>query len=320
MRTCLITGCGGFVGSHLSEWLLSQGCRVVGTVRHDARHIAHLRDRLEVHACEITDRVRLVSIVRSAQPDFVFHLAAEDEIQSSWDDPRTTLEVNVLGTLTLLECVREAQPDAVVQIAGSAVEYGPSAPEDLPIAETRDPRAVNPYALSKTAAVQLGRLYAMGYAMRVHTVRPFQFIGPRKYPDACSDFAKGIVEVERGRAQDLSVGNLEAVRDLLDVRDGVKAMWLIARLGQAGEVYNICSGVGYRLGDILEWFMALAHTHVRVREDPARLRPLDVPVIVGDNAKLRGLGWQMEIPLERTLVGILDYWRRVPTDRRAPVA
>jgi GDP-4-dehydro-6-deoxy-D-mannose reductase len=312
MPTCFITGCGGFIGSHLSEWLLSQGCRPVGIVRSNTRHIAHLTGRLEVHAGEITDRAQLVSLLRAVQPEFVFHLAALYVIQASWRDPKATFETNVLGTISLLEAVREARPDAVVQIAGSGVEYGPSTPEELPIAETRVPRPVNPYALSKTAAVELGRLYAMRYGMRVHSVRPFQLVGPRKYPDACSEFARGIVEVERGRATDLPVGDLEVVRDLLDVRDGVKAMWLIARSGQAGEVYNICSGVGYRLGDILERFMDLARIHVRVREDPARLRPLDVPVIVGDNAKLRCLGWQMEIPLERTLAGILDYWRQVP--------
>ena len=312
MHTCFITGCGGFIGSHLAEWLLSRGCRSVGITRRNTRHIAPLTGHLEVHTCEVTDRAQLVSLIRAVQPEFVFHLAALDVIPASWDDPQATFEVNLLGTVCLLEAVREARPDAVVQIAGSGVEYGPSTPEELPVAETRVPRPVNPYALSKTAAVELGRLYAMRYGMRVHSVRPFQFVGPRKYPDACSEFARGIVDVERGRATDLPVGNLGAVRDLLDVRDGVKAMWLIAQAGRSGEVFNICSGMGYVLRDILQKMMTLAGITVRVREDPARLRPLDVPVIVGDNSKLRELGWQRETPIEQTLRGILDYWRSVP--------
>ncbi len=173
------------------------------------------------------------------------------------------------------------------------------------------PRPTNPYGLTKLVSVEFGRLYALRYDMRVHAARPFQFIGPRKYPDACSEFAKGIVAVERGRASEVSVGSLDVVRDLLDVRDGVQAMWLIAQRASPGEIFNICSGTGYRLRNILQQLTALAHTSVVVRDDPERARPLDVPVIVGDNSKLRRLGWQPQIPIGRTLAGILEYWRSV---------
>jgi GDP-4-dehydro-6-deoxy-D-mannose reductase len=310
MPTCLVTGCGGFIGSSLAEFLLSQGCHVVGTIHRETRHITHLSDCLTVRRCDITDRPILVEIVRETDPDFVFHLAAEDLILSSWDDPEETFRVNVLGTLSLLEAIRRAGVDATVQIAGSSAEYGPPGPEELPIAETHELRPKSPYAVSKTTAVTLGHLYALRYEMRVHSIRPFQFIGPGKYPDACSEFARRIVEIERGRSEELHVGNLEVVRDLLDVRDGVRAMWLVAQSARSGDVYNIAAGLGYRIREVLERLLALASMKVGVREDHTRFRPLDASVIVGDNKKIRELGWQPECPLEDTLARILDYWRQ----------
>ncbi len=310
MPTCLVTGCGGFIGSHLAEFLSAQGCRVVGTVRRDTRNIAHVVDSLDVRTCDVTDRAVLAAVVRAVNPDFVFHLAAQDQIPASWDDPEGTYRVNVLGTLFLLEALRDVRSRAVIQIAGSSAEYGARGSEELPISEACEPRPVSPYAASKTAAVHLGRLYATRYELRVQCIRPFQFIGPRKYPDACSQFAKAIVEVERRRSEELPVGNLDAVRDMLDVRDGVRAMWCIAQAGHEGEVYNVSAGVGYRIGDVLDKLIALADVSVSIREDRERFRPLDAPTIVGDNTKLRALGWQPEIPLEDTLAGILEYWRR----------
>lgn len=307
--TCLITGCGGFIGSYLAEFLVAEGCRVVGTVHRETRHIAHLADRVSIRTCDIVDRSMVAGIVREANPDFVFHLAAQDLIPASWDNPEETFRVNVLGTLSLLQGIREAGVDAAIQIAGSSAEYGFERPGEPPASEAREPRPRSPYGLSKTTAVSLGRLYAVRYEMRVNSIRPFQFIGPRKYPDACSQFARGIVEIERGRSDELPVGNLEAVRDMLDVRDGIRAMWLVARRGRPGEMFNICAGVGYHIKDVLERMIALAGREVRIRADPTRYRPLDEPVIVGDNARLRRLGWQPEIPLEQTLAGILDYWR-----------
>jgi GDP-4-dehydro-6-deoxy-D-mannose reductase len=148
--------------------------------------------------------------------------------------------------------------------------------------------------------------------MRVHCVRPFQFIGPGKFPDVVSEFVKQIAAVEKWTAKGLRIGNLETVRDLLDVRDGVKAMWLAAQTGKSGEIYNICSGAGRTVGSILHQLMALAGVSVPVRADPARWRPLDIPVIIGDNTRIRALGWQAEIPLAETLRQVLQYWRQAP--------
>ena len=310
MPTCLVTGCGGFIGSRLAEHLLANGCHVVGTVHSAKRRNADTVDHLDLRVCDITDRDSVAEVVRSVNPDFVFHLAAQAQIPASWNDPEGTYRTNVLGTLFLLEALRDARSRAVVQIAGSSAEYGARTPDELPILEECEPRPQSPYAASKTAAVHLGRLYVARYEMRVHCVRPFQFIGPGKYPDACSHFARSIVEIERRRSDELRVGNLEIVRDMLDVHDGVRAMWLIAQTGQIGETYNISAGVGYRIRDVLEKLMTLAGNEARIREDPTRFRPVDEPVIIGDNTKLRALGWRREIPHGDTLAEILEYWRR----------
>ncbi len=202
--------------------------------------------------------------------------------------------------------------DAVVQVAGSASEYGWRRPRELPISEGQVPHHHSPYAISKTAAIQLALLYATRYEMRVHCVRPFQFIGPRKFPDVVSEFAMQIAAVEKGTAKELRVGNIEVVRDLLDVRDGVKAMWLVAQGGRSGEICNICSGTGCTVGSTLHQLTALAGVSVPGRADPARWRPLDIPVIIGDNTKIRALGWEAEILLAETLHEVLQYWRQVP--------
>jgi GDP-4-dehydro-6-deoxy-D-mannose reductase len=312
MDRCLITGCGGFVGSYLAEYLLSHGCQVAGVVRRDSPHLRDLAGRVEIFTCDVTDRPSLTRVIREVGSRFVFHLAAEDVIPRSWEDPKTTIETNLIGTISILEDLREVAAGAVVRVAGSASEYGRRRPRELPIREAQVPHPQSPYAVSKTAAIQLAQLYAARYEMRVHCVRPFQFIGPRKLPDVVSEFAKQIAPVEKWTAKGLRVGNLETVRDLLDVRDGVKAMWLAAQTGKSGEIYNICSGTGCTVGSILHQLMALAGVSVPVRADPARWRSLDIPVIIGDNTKIRALGWQAEIPLAETLRQVLQYWRQAP--------
>lgn len=311
MQVCLITGAGGFIGSHLAELLASRGCRVVGTVHHERRHIAHLAQQVDIRPCDVTDRPALTALFRETSPDVIFHLAAQDLIQTSWDDPEGTIRTNVLGSLAVLEAARDAVPNAIIQIAGSSAEYGPGPSDASPISEERPPQPRSPYGASKAAAVHLARLYAWRHGLRVHCIRPFQFIGPRKFPDACSEFARGIVAIERGLADELRVGSLEAVRDMLDVRDGARAMWLIAGAAQPGDIYNVCAGVGLRIGIVLARLIALSGVTVHVRTDPAKVRPLDEPVIVGDNTKLCRLGWQPAIRLEQTLAEILAYWRQV---------
>lgn len=155
----------------------------------------------------------------------------------------------------------------------------------------------------------LGYAYFRSYGLRVASVRPFYITGPGK-ADACNEFARQIVQIERGQQDGLKVGNLEAVRDLVDVRDACRAIWLVAQKGEPGTAYNLCSGQGHSMRELLEGLVSLASVPVRVEPDPARLRPADDPALVGDSSRLRALGWQPRIPLEQTLSDTLDYWRR----------
>lgn len=310
MGQCLITGVSGFLGSYLAELALAQGWDVYGTVRSDPGNVLHLEGKVHLVRCDILDRAQVEACVRAVQPGIVFHLAAQSLPALSWQDPDLTFRVNVFGTRHVLEAVRAVAPEATVLLAGSSAEYGFIAPEEIPVRENRLLQPASPYGVSKVAADLLARLYWRTYSIKAIVVRPFFVIGPRKSADVCSDFARGIVAVERGDQQALNVGNLEAVRDFLDVHDAVRAFWLLASRGAPGDVYNVCSGGGHRVREVLEHLLMLANTPISVEPDASRMRPADEPVVIGDNTKLAALGWLPRVPLPQTLEEVLAYWRR----------
>lgn len=309
MSVCLITGIGGFLGSHLTDFLLTQGWEVTGILRRGSRDIAHSHDTLALFRCDILDKAQIEGVVREARPEAIVHLAAQSLPSRSWQEPEATFQVNVLGTLNLLEAVRAAGLDPVVVVAGSSAEYGPSEPEEIPINEDASLRPASPYGVSKVATTLLALLYRRAFGIKVVVARPFFVIGPRKAGDVCSDFARGVVAVEKGEQPSLKVGNLEVVRDLLDVDDAVRALWLLVKQGVPGEVYNICSGAGHKIETVLEILVDMGSRPIPTELDPNRLRPVDEPVVVGDNARLRALGWAPQVPLSQSLARILDYWR-----------
>jgi len=214
-----------------------------------------------------------------------------------------------VGTLHVLEAAKASTAGPAVVLAGSSAEYGPRAGEGPPFSESDELRPVSPYGYSKVAAELLGWLYWRTLGLRVLSVRPFAIIGPRKVHDACSDLARGIVAVERGRSRSLAVGNLDAVRDFVNVGDAAKALALVAEKGAAGEAYNICSGSGRTIYEVLDRLRAQALAEIPLQSDPEKLRPFDDPVLVGDNTKLRALGWQPTTSLDQSLGQILAFWR-----------
>jgi len=217
--------------------------------------------------------------------------------------------VNLLGTLHLLEAVRKRHPTCQVVVFGSSAEYGNSAAQKEIIPETAALEADSPYGVSKVAADSLSDVYSRAYGLNIIRVRPFFVIGPGRSSNIFVDVAKRIVEVENGRADSLGVGNVSAVRDLVDVRDAVRAVWTIAEKGNAETVYNLCSGQARSIREALDIMLKFASRPVRVHTDKERLRPLDTPRLVGDSSRLRQLGWTPEIPLEQTLADILQFWR-----------
>jgi GDP-4-dehydro-6-deoxy-D-mannose reductase len=309
MSKCLITGCEGFIGSHMADYLIKKGMGVYASVYADTKNIAHLRDVISIVNCDIRDKDRLAKIMTDIKPDFVFHFAAQSLVIPSWQDTKETLDIDILGTFYVLDAIRKANIDPTVVVACSSAEYGLNYPHEIPVKETKEFRPSSPYGIGKIGTDMFAYLYWQAYKMRVLRIRPFNITGPRKILDVCSDFARGIVAIENGQAEILDVGNLETIRDVTDFRDGIRAIWLIAEKGIPGEVYNICCNQGYKIKDILDELSALSNKQIKVRQIPEKMRLLDDSVQIGDNSKLRSLGWHPEVTLKRTLADILDYWR-----------
>jgi GDP-4-dehydro-6-deoxy-D-mannose reductase len=309
VSVCLITGIGGFLGSHLAEFALMQGWAISGILRSDNRNIEGIRHKVNLFWIDILDRPQVENAVQKVRPDVVFHLAAQSSPFVSWAEPERTFHVNVLGTLNLLEAVRGAGLKPVVVVAGSSAEYGFSEPDEVPIQEDKPLRPASPYGVSKVASSALALLYHRAFGMKVVVARPFFVTGPRKTGDVCSSFARGIVAVETRKQTSLTVGSLETVRDFLDAEDAVRALWLLAEKGVPGQTYNVCSGTGHKIGKVLEAFLRMGFRPIPVEHDPALLRTADEPVVVGDNSRLRAFGWIPRVRFDDTISRILDYWR-----------
>lgn len=311
----LITGITGFAGSHLADYCLSRGdVELFGIVRWRSRteNIEHFESRVQLLECDLRDATSTRGIVEEIKPEFIFHLAAQSFVPTSWKAPSESLTTNVIGQLNIFEAVRRVNLDCRIQIAGSSEEYGMVYEHELPIKEENPLRPMSPYAVSKVAQDLLGYQYYMSYKMDIVRTRGFNHTGPRRPPVfVCSDFAKQIVDIEKGlRKPVINVGNLKARRDFTDVRDTVKAYFLALERGEAGQVYNICSEKSYSMQEILDRLLALSDAEVEVRQDPARMRPSDVPVLEGDCSRFRNAtGWRPEIPFDQTLQDIMDFWR-----------
>ena len=315
MRRILITGVTGFAGSHMVEYLLSRNdCEVHGIYRWRSPldNIAHVLDKIRMVECDLRDASSTRDAIEKIRPDWIFHLAAQSFVPTSWSAPTESLTTNVLGQLNIYEAVRRLGLNCRIQIACSSEEYGMVYENELPIRETNPLRPLSPYAVSKVAQDMLAYQYWMSWKVDSVRTRGFNHEGPRRGPVfVASDFAKQVADIERGRrAPVLSVGNLDSRRDFTDVRDMVKGYWLSLEKGEPGEVYNLCSGKDYSIRQVLDLLLAMTSTKIEVRQDPARMRPSDVPVLLGDGSKFEAAtGWKPTIPFEQTLQDMLDYWR-----------
>lgn len=313
-KRALITGITGFAGSHLAELLLEEGFEVHGTIRPRSKtdNIDKIKGRLKLHDADLLDSHSLYAILSDIEPNFVFHLAAQSFVQSSWASPANTVEMNVVGSVHLFEAVRRAKIDPVIQIACSSEEYGLVLANEIPVKETNPLRPLSPYAVSKVAMDYLGYQYNQSYGMKIVRTRGFNHTGPRRGEVfVTSNFAKQIAEIEKGKKEPVvEVGNLEAKRDWTDVRDMVKAYLLAVQKCDYGEVYNICSEKTVQVSHMLNILLSQSKVKVKIKKDPSRMRPSDVPVLLGDCKKFRETtGWKYEIPFEKTMKDLLNYWR-----------
>ncbi|MFH1455787.1 MAG: GDP-mannose 4,6-dehydratase [archaeon] len=317
MKNVLITGITGFVGSHLSEYLLAKGYKVSGLIRWRSPmdNIEHIKDKLDLHFGDLTDAHAMQSLIDKTQPDYIFHLAAQSYVPMSWTAPTDTMVTNVVGTLQLFEAVRKSSCNPVIQVSCSSEEYGMVYPEETPIKETNPLRPLSTYAVSKVACDKLCYQYSKSYNLKTIATRSFNHTGPRRgHVFVCSNFAKQIAMIEKGKQDPvILVGSLEAKRDFTDVRDVVRAYLLIVERGTPGEVYNICSGPAstFSMQQVLDKLLAMSTVQVEVKIDPARVRPSDVPLLSGDCSKMKELtGWEPRYTFDQTLRDILEYWRK----------
>jgi GDP-4-dehydro-6-deoxy-D-mannose reductase len=295
LTAVLVTGAGGFAGSHLVDLLASTGVRAIGWRRQDV---------------DLVDGAAVARAVADVRPATVFHCAGSAHVGQSWSHAGETLATNVLGTHHLLDGLRKAGVSARVLIPGSSYVYRQS---DAALSEGDPLGPANPYAVGKLAQEMLGRRGIEEDGQQVFLTRSFNHIGPRQGPSfAASAFAKQIASIEKGRtAPVIDVGNLDAIRDLTDVRDTVRAYRDILERGRPGVVYNVCSGKAHTIREVLDGLVKLSRVPVEVRVDPARYRPNDTPVLLGNPARLQAeTGWQPSIPLAKTLEDLLDYWRK----------
>jgi GDP-4-dehydro-6-deoxy-D-mannose reductase len=344
----LITGITGFAGSHLAEYILANhpDVAVYGTYRWRSRMEsleelsnegkidliegryptgAGLRDethrgRVTLLHCELTDAGAVEKLISSVQPQRIFHLAAQSFVQSSFDEPAATFRINVESQLNILEAIRRHDTQIRMHIAGSSEEYGLVHPDEVPMKETNPLRPLSPYAVSKVAQDKLAYQYFKSYGLHLVVTRGFNHTGPRRgIIFVTSTMARQIALIEAGKHEPVIYhGDLTSKRDWTDVRDMVRAYWLALEKGEAGEVYNVGRGKCWSIREMLDILLTHSKVKIKTQEDPARLRPSDVPILWADTAKFqRATGWEPVIPFEQTLADLLDYWReRVRREQR----
>ena len=312
----LITGISGFVGLHLAEHLLADHPEVelfgLRRWRSEMPAVPALAPAVGILEGDLLDAPSLVRVLQASRPDVIFHLAASSSVAGSWDTPAEMIQVNALGTLHLLEAVRQLNLDARVVLACSAEAYGVVAESELPIKEEQPFRPVSPYAVSKAAVDLLGYQYSQAFGLHTVRMRLFNHCGPRQSARfVISSLARQIAGIEAGLFPPrVVVGNLDVRRDFVDVRDAARAYWLAGTRGVPGEAYNVATGRSHSIREVLDQLRALSDTSVEVVFDASRLRPAELQVLEGDATRFRkATGWRPEIAFNQTLADTLAWWR-----------
>lgn len=315
----LITGVGGMIGSHMTEYFFEQRIPVVGTYYNPTTNIGDIREKAVLYECDIRYFLNIYRIIDKYRPIEIYHLAAQSYPSVSWNKPQETIEINMTGTVNVFEAIRMVQEEdpeynPVVVVACSSAEYGASLETiKAPVSEDTPLLPLHPYGVSKVGQDLLAYQYYVNFGIRCIRARIFNTTGPRKANDVCADFVKRIVGMEKSGTDNpiLRVGNLETKRAITDVRDLVSALVLLGRNGKPGEAYNISGKNVYEIKQIVEILGKYTNLReVRIEVDPALLRPTDEAVICGDSSKLvTDTGWKQSYDLESTLKDMLEYER-----------
>lgn len=321
IKKVFITGITGFVGSHLADFIIAEhpDVEIVGMVRWRSPkdNIRHILERITCEYGDLTDPFSIKRILAGHQPDVIFHLAAQSYVDFSFVAPIATLESNIIGTANLLETVRELKKesgyDPIIHICSSSEVYGQVKEDEVPIQETNPFRPASPYAVSKVGEDMLAFQYWLSWKIKTIRTRMFTHTGPRRGDVfALSNFAKQVAAIETGKQEPIiKVGNLDSVRTWMDVRDAVRAYWLLVSQCEPGEVYNIGGTVTMKIGEMLEMLLKLSTVlNIKVKVDLARLRPSDVTLQIPSTEKFeKATGWKPKILFDVTVKDTLSYWR-----------
>lgn len=316
----LVTGAGGMVGSHMVEMLYSRGDKVIGIWHKNKKNIEQVKAPVRFIQCDLRYAQGIDEIIMDNLPDQIYHLAAQSYPTVSWVSPTETIDVNINSTINIYEAIKKTRKyikpdyDPMVVVACSSAEYGETLNRleetEVYVKETAELLPLHPYGVSKAGQDLISFQYFMNDHIRCIRARIFNSTGTRKVNDVTSDFTKRAVEAEKTGKYELRVGNLDTKRAIIDQRDLVKALMLLAEKGRAGDVYNISSEHIYQMKDIVKMIEKQIGHELKINIDPALLRPTDERIIVGDVTKLKkDTGWKQDIPMEQTIADMLDYWR-----------
>lgn len=318
-KRALVTGAEGFIGSHLVRFLRGKRWSVVGSYLAKNQNVEVEANGILFVQCDLRDGQRLSRLLRETQPTHVFHLAAQSLPTLSWDDPTTTFESNVMGSLNLFEGIRYLEHRPVVVSACSSAEYGHVPPAAIPVREEQPLRPLHPYGISKVCLDLLAREYYLDYGIPAVNLRLFNTTGPGKTNDAPSDFVRQLVRIKHGlQPPAIEVGNLKPRRAFLDVRDAVRAFHVAALRAKAGETYNVCAASTHRIGSLLRLAVQLSGVKAGIVQVDRLMRPSDEKIIFGSTGKLRrDTGWKPSFSIADTLSAMLAYWDKQTADSRA---
>ena len=310
MKRSLIIGAAGFVGAYLIDCIAENQDMSIYATKLPNEKVN--RDNVTVFDLDIMDKEAIVALLFEVRPDYIYHLAAQSSVGVAWKNPSLTIDVNIKGSINVMDAVRELYYKPKVLLIGSGEEYGYIKPEEIPINEENRVRPGNIYAATKACQNMIGHIYAKAYDMELYMVRAFNHIGPGQAPlFVVSDFCKQVAEIEKGlREPVIYVGNLDSKRDFTDVRDVVRAYTALIEVGVSGETYNVGSGNAVCVRDILQTIIDMSKVKIEVQIDPNKLRPIDVMTIEADTHKINELtGWKPLISISQTIEETLNFWR-----------
>jgi GDP-mannose 4,6-dehydratase len=325
MIKSLITGVGGFVASHLADYLLEMKEEVIGTYRwnEDLQRIKHLKNKITMTELDLNDLSSCLTVIKYYKPQYIYHLAAQSYVSDSFVYPAETIRINTIGTVNLLEAIRlirqdDKEYDPIVHVCSSSEVYGLVSEKDIPIKETCQFNPSNPYAVGKVGEDMVALMYFTNYGIKTIRTRMFTHTGPRRtMMSAECNFAKQIAEIEKNtifnnETFELKHGNLNSIRTWADVRDAVRAYYLLVRKCKPGEVYNIGGNTSKTVGEMLDYLISLSYAkdYINKELDPKLLRPYDVTLQIPDCSKFKNeTGWEPTYTFEQTMQDLLQWWR-----------